>query len=134
MHNYVNDQNWRDFHPNENFDEWLKWRLSVDRGETRSQTMILTKGEIGYESPATGEVITSDKARREDLARSGCVEYDPEMKTDYKRRIASEEALLDKQVDENIDAAIQSLSADKLNKLEQEIASGVDAEILRETA
>ena len=133
MHKYVNDENWKEFHPNENFDDWLKWRLSVDRGETRSQTMIITKGEVGYESPSTGDIITSDKARREDLARSGCIEYDPEMKTDQNRRIAEEDKKLDKQFDLSLDAALDSLPADKVASLNAEMAQGMDVEISRLT-
>lgn len=132
-HKYVNDDRWKAFHPNEDFDTWLEWRLQVDRGMTKSQVMVITRGEVGYESPTTGATITSEKARREDLARSGCIEYDPEMKTDQKRRIAESEAKLDKQFDESIDKAISTLSSDKRAKLESEMAGGLDVEILRTT-
>jgi len=132
-HTYENNAYWQAFHPNEDFDEWLKWRLAVDRGETRSQMMTIIRPEFGYESPTTGNIITNDKARREDLARSGCIEYDPEMKTDQKRRIASQEAELDRKFDETIDKAIDTLPSDKRVKLENEMASGLDVEISRQT-
>jgi hypothetical protein len=132
-HNYVNDEIWKAFHPKENFDDWLKWRLSVDRGETKSQMMTIIRPEFGYESPTTGNVITSDKSRREDLASSGCIEYDPEMKTDQRRRIEAQDAELDKSFDETIDKAIETMPSDKRVKLENEMASGLDVEILRTT-
>lgn len=132
-HNYVNDEKWQAFHPNEDFDEWLKWRLSVDRGETRSQIMTIIRPEFGYESPTTGNIITSDKARREDLAASGCIEYDPEMKTDQRRRIEAQDAKLDKEFDESIDKAIWALPADKKEKLEAEMSGGLDVDVVRTT-
>lgn len=130
---YVNDEKWRAFHPNENFDEWLKWRQSVDRGETRSQMMTIIRPDFGYESPTTGNVITSEKARREDLARSECIEYDPEMKTDQKRRIEAEDAKLERDMDATVDKMIDTLPSDKRARLENEMASGLDVEISRQT-
>ena len=130
---YVNDEKWQAFHPNENFDDWLKWRLSVDRGETRSQMMTIIRPDFGYESPTTGNVITSEKARREDLARSECIEYDPEMKTDQKRRIEAADAKLDKEFDQSIDRAIWALPPDKKAKLEAEMSSGLDVDVVRTT-
>lgn len=132
-HTYVNDDKWKEFHPNEDFDVWLKWRLSVDAGETKSQIMTIIRPEFGYESPTTGNIITSDKARREDLARSGCIEYDPEMKTDQKRKAIESEAKLDKSFDETIDKAISTLSSDKRARLENEMASGLDVDVVRTT-
>ena len=132
-HSYVNDENWQAFHPGENFDEWLAWRLAADRGEIRSQMMTIIRPEFGYESPTTGNFITSDKARREDLAASGCIEYDPEMKTDQKRRIAEQDAKLDKEFDQSIDKAIWALPPDKKAKLEAEMSSGLDVDVVRTT-
>lgn len=132
-HTYVNDDKWKEFHPNEDFDTWLKWRLSVDAGETKSQIMTIIRPEFGYESPTTGHIITSDKARREDLARSGCIEYDPEMKTDQKRKANESEAKLDKSFDETIDKAISTLSSDKRARLENEMASGLNVDVVRTT-
>jgi hypothetical protein len=100
---------------------------------TKISTMFIIKGEVGYESPTTGRAITSHKARREDLARSECIEYDPEMKTDQKRRIEAADAKLDKDFDKTIDKAIDSLPSDKRVRLENEMASGLDVEISRTT-
>ena len=116
MHNYTKE-NWIKYHgyshQEENWEQewqkWLTWRLSVDRGETRCNTMIIYRGEMAYESPITGKAITSMAQRREDMARAGCVEYDPEMKTDYTRRMAREEAELESKFDSSIDQAIATL-------------------------
>lgn len=132
-HCYVNDDIWQAFHPNENFDDWLKWRLSVDAGETKSEMLTIVRPEVAYVSPTTNSVITSDKARKEDLKRSGCIEYDPEMKTDQKRRIAESEAQLDKVFDATIDKAIDSLPSDKRARLESEMTAGLDVDVVRTT-
>jgi hypothetical protein len=130
---YQNDDTWQAFHPNENFDDWLKWRLAVDAGETKSEMLTIIRPEVAYVSPTTSNVITSDKARREDLKSSGCIEYDPEMKTDQKRRIAESEAKLDKVFDETIDKAIDSLPSDKRARLESEMTAGLDVDVVRTT-
>ena len=97
------------------------------------QSTLIIRPDMAYESPTTGHVITSEKARRNDLAASGCIEYDPEMKTDQARRIAEQDAKLDKDFDVSIDKAIESLSPDKKAKLEVEMASGLDVEVARTT-
>lgn len=132
-HTYENNEIWKAFHPNEDFDAWLAWRLKVDAGETKMQSTLIIRPDVAYESPTTGHVITSEKARRNDLAASGCIEYDPEMKTDQARRIAAQDAKLDKEFDVSIDKAIESLSPDKKAKLEVEMASGLDVDVVRTT-
>ena len=87
--------------------------------------------DVCYDSPITGKAITSMAQRREDMARSGCIEYDPEMKTDYNRRIAREEAELEQKFDNSIEKAIATLPTKKRETLEQELQHGADAEITR---
>jgi hypothetical protein len=100
-----------------------------------SRVMGFVQGDICYDSPIDGRPITSLQARREDLARSGCRPYDPEMKTDYQRRIKESEAALDKSVDETVDRAIAQMPVRKREKLEQElINAGVTAEPVRLSA
>lgn len=53
----------------------------------------------GYESPIDGTWIEGASARRQDLARSGSIPYDPEMKTDYLNRLKNEDKAIDKFVD-----------------------------------
>lgn len=95
---------------------------------------IWTKPDICYDSPIDGRPITSEKARKEDLARSNCVPYDPEIKTDYQRRIEREERLLDKAVDETVEKQFSSYSPRQMEILESELKSGLTAEPVRMTA
>lgn len=44
-----------------------------------------------YQSPIDGRWIDGRKARREDLKRSGCVEYEPSMKREYIKRMQNPE-------------------------------------------
>jgi len=87
--------------------------------------------EINFDSPIDGRAITSRKAWKEDMARNGCSEYDPGIKQDYQRRIKREEEALDKSVDATVDAMIEKMPARKLEKLEGELRSGLDATIER---
>lgn len=58
-----------------------------------------------YQSPVTGKWIDGEKARREDLARSHSIPYDPGMKQDLTRRTQEAEAKLDKAVDSAVEQA-----------------------------
>ena len=55
-----------------------------------------------YISEASGKVISSPSQRRDDLARTGCIEYDPEMRKDVQR--VNEEA--ERKLDQTLDAAL----------------------------
>ena len=88
--------------------------------------MVHVKPDVHYESPIDGKPITSMAARKDDLARSGCIEYDPEMKTDYMRRIARNDADLEKAVSETVDREIANMPSRKREKLESEMAGGMD--------
>ena len=53
-----------------------------------------------YTSPIDGRPVSGRKQRREDLKRNGCVEYDPAMKAEArKRKEAAHEALAAKMID-----------------------------------
>lgn len=107
-----------------------------DCGQSGSRVYLtaprgFVKRECNYDSPIDGRPITSWAQRREDLARNGCEEYDPCMKQDTDRRLKESEAALDKSVDATVDAMIQKMPARKLEKLEGELRSGLDATIER---
>jgi len=91
------------------------------------------QADICYESPVTGEPITSRAKRIEDMAKHGCIEYDPCMKQDYQRRIAEDEAKVDKQVDATVDAMLEKMPARKKEQLVAELSSGVDIDPVRRT-
>lgn len=90
--------------------------------------------DVHYASPVDGRPITSKQARIEDMARNNCVEYDPEMKTDYMNRIKASDAKLGADVERHFDAELSAMPARKKELLEQELRSGADLEFTRSTA
>lgn len=96
--------------------------------------MAFVSQDIHYESPIDGRPITSMAARMDDLARSGCRPYDPEMKTDYLRRQKESDASLEKDMLETVDREIAIMPARKREKLEAEMHGGIDVETARMTA
>lgn len=76
-----------------------------------------------YQSPITGKWIDGRVARRNDLAASNCVEYDPGMETEQTARYAKEDAQLDKKVDEHVEKTILEMPTAKREKLVSELES-----------
>lgn len=74
-----------------------------------------------YQSPTTGRVITSKTQRREDMAASGCVDYEPSLIAHQQQRIAREDAELDKKVDEHVEKTIYEMPVQKREKLAAEV-------------
>jgi hypothetical protein len=96
--------------------------------------MVKARQDICYDSPIDGRPITSMAAREEDLKRNGCREYDPEMKTDYQRRIVEGERALDKAIETNVEAAIEKMPGSKRTKLARELLDqGTDLAYTRQT-
>lgn len=85
----------------------------------------------GYESPVDGRWVEGKRARREDLARNNCVEYDPSMKQEYMRKVERSEQALEKVLDQQIEAGIHAMPARKRELLEQELKSGTDLQLTR---
>ena len=94
---------------------------------------LMMKREVNYDSPIDGRPITSDRARREDLARHNCIEYDPGMKQDAQRRVVEDERKLDKAVDATVEAEISRMPARKRERLEAELKGGSDVSVERLT-
>ena len=76
-----------------------------------------------YESPATGRPISTSRQRREDLASSGCVEYDPEMLRDSERIRAEADSKLEREIDDTVEREISKLDSDSVNRLGAELES-----------
>lgn len=74
-----------------------------------------------YQSPTTGRVISSKTQRREDMAASGCVDYEPSMIAHQAKRIEREDAELDKKVDEHVEKTIYEMPVEKREKLAAEV-------------
>lgn len=88
----------------------------------------------GYESPTTGAKITTKKQRIEDMARSGCIEYDPGMRQDADRRVKEHDAALDRAIDETVEREFESMTTLQKERLCAEMTAGADAEYTRLTA
>jgi putative FmdB family regulatory protein len=93
--------------------------------------MVFVKPDIRYTSPVDGRPITSRAQRRDDLARNNCIEYDPEVKKDFHRRIEREDREFDKAVDETVEREVAHMPARKREKLEAELAGGFDVQPVR---
>lgn len=89
-----------------------------------SLVTIVRAKEIRYTSPVDGREITTEAARREDLARSNCIPYDPEMKTDTIRRRAQEDATLEASVDRTVEQEWDKMPAEKRERLGAELTRG----------
>ena len=64
-----------------------------------------------YVSEASGRVISTPSQRRDDLARTGCIEYDPEMRKDVQRANEEAEQKFDKLLDQSLGETLQTINA-----------------------
>ena len=112
---------------------WLD-KLAHDLRVSKIPNPNKTHGRLydlpGYESPVTGKWIEGKVARRNDLAASGCVEYEDGMKEEQQRRFAAEDVALDKKVDEIVEKTIYEMPSDKREKLVTELEHS-DIEVTR---
>ena len=83
-----------------------------------------------YQSPITGKWIDGRVARRNDLASSNCVEYDPGMRTEQDKRHAAEDTALDKKVDEHVEKTIYEMPTKKREQLAVELENS-DVDVIR---
>lgn len=90
--------------------------------------------DICYDSPIDGRPITSMRARRDDLARNNCVEYDPEIKKDYHARVEREQAKLEASIEATVEQEIEKMPARKRERLDAELRGGADVTPERRTA
>lgn len=83
-----------------------------------------------YQSPTTGKWITSKVQRREDMKASNCVDYEPSMKNEQAKRIAREDAEIDRKVDEHVEKTIYEMPTAKRERLANEVER-LDIDITR---
>lgn len=88
--------------------------------------MAFISPDVFYDSPIDGKPVTSMAARREDLARSNCIEYDPCMKQDRLRNIKRADDALDNAIGETVDSTIAAMPVRKREKLSEELLMGAD--------
>lgn len=72
-----------------------------------------------YESPITGKWVHGRRARREDLKRNGCIEYDPGMKDDAVRRAAESDAKLERAIGETVDTIYNQWPGEKRRQFDR---------------
>jgi hypothetical protein len=95
--------------------------------------MVKVAADVRYDSPVTGEPITSWEQRKEDLKKHNCIEYDPEMKKDQERRQKEKLDALDKSIDTTVEAAIEKMPGRQRAKLHSEVVEqGLTAEVTRQ--
>lgn len=96
--------------------------------------LVKAAQDVCYDSPIDGRPITSWDARQEDMKRSNCRPYDPEMKTDAARFRKEQDAALDKSIETHVERAIEKMPTAKRGKLMSELtAQGVGVEYVRST-
>ena len=84
-----------------------------------------------YQSPIDGRYVGGKRARREDLRRSGCVEWEPGVREEAAQRRARAEEALDRGLEQTLDAEISQMPARKRELLEQEVRAGADVIVTR---
>lgn len=83
--------------------------------------MVKVAPDVHYTSPITGEPVRSHAARREDMARHGCVEYDPEMKKDVDRRREESQQQLEASIEQTVYEEIAKMPSAKKAQLAREV-------------
>lgn len=87
--------------------------------------------DVCYDSPIDGRPITSWAQRRDDLARNGCQEYDPEMRKDAERHRRAQDDALDRAVEQTVEKEISTMPGAKRERLANELSAGLTADIER---
>lgn len=100
-------------------------------GKLRLSAPMIINREISYQSPIDGKPIYGKRERADDLARSGCVEYDPMIRQDIERNRINSQNALDSNVDRTIDMEIEKMSGEKRDRLARELESGADLQFGR---
>lgn len=87
--------------------------------------------DICYDSPIDGRPITTWKQRNEDLVRNGCIPLDSDVKKHIQTIKENNEKAFDKKIDDFVEQKIHSLDSKRIEKLSNEIDSGVALEYNR---
>lgn len=86
-----------------------------------------------YRSPVDGRLVSGRKARRDDLARNGCVEFEPSLRGEIDKRVRTEEAQLERAIEETVEREIHEMPVRKREALIGEMEAGLTAEVQRST-
>jgi hypothetical protein len=82
---------------------------------------IINKSFDAYESPASGKIISNHHQRNDDMARTGCVEYEPEIKQDYQANIDAGDAKMDEFVDDHVEKSFAAMSTTEKENIHREL-------------
>lgn len=113
---------------------WTAKVALMEGRQTRFAPMVFIGRDIHYTSPVDGRVIRSKAERLDDLARHGCIEYDPGMKQDYARRQKEADAAIDSGIERTVEETIHKMPSAKRERLANELSSGLDVQPVRLTA
>jgi hypothetical protein len=102
-------------------------------GKLLSAPMVI--GDISpYQSPVDGKIINSRSARRDDLARNGCIAYEPGIRQDGLRNRAQSDERLERAVEDTIEGELARMPTRKRELLEAEVRAGTDVQLVRKSA
>ena len=94
--------------------------------------MVKAAQDVRYTSPVDDRPITTHAARREDMKRHDCIEYDPEMRKDAARKHRERSEAFERGVEETVAQEIAKMPAKKKAKLVQEVVhQGLTTEAVR---
>lgn len=95
--------------------------------------LVKVAADVCYDSPVTGEPITSHAARVEDMKRHDCIPYDPEMKTDFIRRREESQQQFEAQIEQTVYEEVAKMDSGKRARLANELVEqGADVEVVRQ--
>lgn len=96
--------------------------------------LVKAQSDCRYDSPIDGTPITSHAQRIEDMKRHNCIEYEPGMKQDQQRRVAEDDAKLDRSIEQHVERVIEKMPTKQRNKLASDILDrGETIEHVRQT-
>lgn len=112
---------------------YMKCSCGVIANQVITGIMLIKPRTVHYDSPIDGTHITSEAARRQDLAKNDCIEYDPGMREDADAKAVAEERQLDKSIDQTMDAEIHKMPSRKKEQLAAELSAGANPDVVRST-
>ena len=103
--------------------------------ETPSRQLLSTPHIVmdyaGYQCPVTEKWIEGRAAHRENLKRQGCRVLEPGETEQVRRAKQRAEADFDRSLDNTVDELLHHAGSDKVERLCNEVASGVTAAVER---
>ena len=95
-------------------------------------TGMMIMGDLpAYESPIDGKVVDGRAARREDLKRTGCREYDPSEKEHFMRARAADDAKLEQSINRTVEKFFYEGPPRRRELLVQALQAGLDPVTIR---